>query len=228
MSLQPRDAGSLDYGTVFDEGITRTRLNELTQAFMAKLMKEDMEKMTDKARRAFKPVPRFQLPQDKNIEEVYGERARKLAEKIIEQERQNYVDARAERDKTLLVEIKRKLRSIVWTVDDKGKATKLKRIVERVAKGNRGICEVHYVGDHDFERLNQINRLKGRLNQLSSFIPYYPEEIKKLYNEARAVASLEYEYKKKEKPKPQPRSIEKPAKIKKTKKPVKTKKKAKT
>jgi len=90
--------------------------------------------------------------------------------------------------------------------------------------------DITYVGDHDFERYNQIGRLIGKLGQLRYFIPYYSEEIKKLYSEAGALASLEYEFKGKIKSKPL-QTVEKPVKVKKTRKPVKTikeKKKAKT
>lgn len=200
MSLQPRKGRTLDT-LIFDEGCAKTRVNELTQLFISKLQHDDLLKMVDKARRAFKPIPTFKLPEGKNREEVYGERARKLAEKVVEQERQNYVDARAEKDKDMIVEITRMLRFMVWTVDEKGKPTKLKLIVERIVRptDQGGTHDIQYVGDHDFGRLHKISSLKKRLWQLKQFVPYYSKEIKKLYNEATYMGSLEYFHKKDEK-----------------------------
>ena len=196
MSLEPREGKNLDM-LIFDQGCNKTRLNDLTQRFIAKLQHDDLLKMADKARRDFKPIPMFELPKDKNIEQVYGAKARKLSEKVLEQERQNYVDARAEKDKNLIIEIIRKLRFYVWTVNEKGEPQKLKLIVERVVRptDQGGIHDIQYVGDHDFERLRQINAMKNRLGQLSLFVPYYSEEVKKLYDEARELSDLEYFYK---------------------------------
>jgi hypothetical protein len=193
--LQPRGASSLDYIQCFDEGCVKTRRNELIEGFIAELAHDDMLKTADKARRAFKPVQGFELPKDKNISEVYGDKARKLAEKVLEQERQNYVDGRAEKDQKVIEEIKRKLRFMVWTVNEEGQLEKLKIFVERVTEPNyRGDYHTHdiqYVGDRDKERLRQISMLRDRLERFRAYVPYYSEEIKKLYEEAMDLASLE-------------------------------------
>jgi len=195
LSLEPRDSASLDYVKLWDSGCVKTRLEELTRAFIQKFTHAEVEKIARKARKAFKPVPAFELPKGKNLREVYGEKAKKKAEKVLEQERQNYVDARAEKDKNVIAEVKRKLRFMVWSVNEEGQPEKLKVIVERVTTPNyRGDYHTHdiqYVGDHDKERLRQINTQKHRLEQLRTYAPYYSKEIKKLYEEAEELATLE-------------------------------------
>lgn len=153
--------------------------------------------MAMKARKAFKPVPTFELPKGKNIREVYGEKARKKAEKVLEQERKNYVDARAEKDKNVMAEIKKKLWFMVWAVNEEGQPEKLKIITEREVRptDQGGTHDIQYVADHDFDRLRQIIMLKNRLEQFRPYVPYYPKEIKKLYEETVDLATLEYVHK---------------------------------
>jgi hypothetical protein len=200
--LTPRDSGSLDYIQVFDEGCLNTRKNKLIQEFISELQHEDMLKMADKARREFKPIPMFKLPDNKNATEVYGEKAKKLAEEVIEQERQNYVDARTEKDREKLEAIIKRLKFLVFAVNEEGKPEKLKVFVEQVTKTNyRGdwiTQDIQYVGDHDTKRLAQISDLKGMLFQLKDFVPYYPETVKRLYEEAINLATLEVIRKEKE------------------------------
>ena len=135
-NLTARNSASLDFIQVFDGGCVTTRRNELIQGFISKLTHDDLLRMAEKARRAYKPVPMFKLPEGKNRWETYGEKATKLAEEVIEQERQNYVHARLDRDKNLIQAIAKSLRCLVWTVDEEGKPTKLKVVVEKVNKKN--------------------------------------------------------------------------------------------
>ena len=196
MSLEPREANSLDYILCFDEGCRKTRLNELIQGFIAKLAQEQTRKEALQARKEFRTFEGFKLPKGKNISEVYGDKARKLAEKVLEQERHNFVDGRAEKDQNVIAEIKRKLQFMVWTIDEEGKPEKFKMIVERVTEPNyRGDYVTHdiqYVGDHDKERLQQINMLRNRLEQIRPLVPYFSKDIQKLWHEAMDLATLEY------------------------------------
>ncbi len=201
--ILPRSASSLDHVRLWDEGCVNTRLKELKALFMTKLEFDEQAKLRQEHFRKMlklkKPLPR---PQSRELsqgekEERYGEKASELANEVFEQERQNYIDARSERDKNVIAEIARKLRFLVWTVDEEGKPTKLKVIVERVVRPSDqgGTQDIQYVGDRDFERLHQINALKLRLEQLRTYLPYYSEEIKKLHEEAVDLATLEYERK---------------------------------
>lgn len=206
MSPEPRDGATLDYIQLWDHGCIRTRLNQLTQEIMSKLEHEFRENIRAKhfkeQIKQGKPLPLPKQPVFSQGEKVerFGAKARKLAEKILEQERQNYVDFRSERDKPLIIEIHRKLRFLVWTVDEKGKPAKLQIIIERVVRPSDqgGTHDVQYVGDHDKERLRQINAMMQRLEQLSPYVPYYSKEIKKLYNEALYLGTLDVIRKEKE------------------------------
>lgn len=195
MSLEPRGASSLDHTKCWDSGFVKTRLEELTRLFIAKFTHDDLLKMAMKAKRSFKPVPMYHPENPHYGRETFSEKARKKAEKVLEQERQNYVDGRAEKDKTVIVEIARKLRFMVWSVNEEGQPEKLKIIVERGSsphpKGGVIIHDVMYVADHDFVRFRQIIMLKNRLEQLRTYAPYYSKEIKKLYEEAMDLATLE-------------------------------------
>ncbi len=194
VNLKPRAGADLDYFRCFDDGCVKTRRNDLIRGFMTQLERGDMHKMAGKARRAFKPIPMFKLPETKNRWETYGEKATKLAEVIMEQENQNYVDARVERDTELIKSVAKRLRYQVWTVEN-GKPVKLKMGIEKRNvsdhKGGFNRQQVLFVGDHDTEKLQQIFRLKHQLTILKDFVAYYPNKVKKIYEEALSLVDLE-------------------------------------
>ena len=204
--ILPRDGSTLDYIRLWDQGCVKTTLNERKAIFMHKLEVDEKAELRAKhfkkqlkLGKPLPPLPPVSLAQGEK-EKRYGEKARKLAEKILEQERQNYVDFRQERDKNLIIEILRKLRFLTWTVDAEGKPTKVKIIMDRVTEpdhgGNWRAHDIHYIGDRTSNRLNQINSLKNRLAQLRAYAPYYSPQIRILYEEAVAMGSLEYVHKK--------------------------------
>ena len=186
---------SLGCVELWDPRRYQTRHEELTQAFLAQLINEDMQREALEAKKRFEPVTPYHFENPYYGREKFIDQAKKLAEETIEQERKIYVDSRAERDKAMITEIARQLRFFVYGVNEKGEAEKLKIFVERVTEPNhRGDYETHdimYVGDRDFQRLNQINALKQRLGELSDFYPYYDEEVKALYDQAAELGSLE-------------------------------------
>ena len=193
MSLKPRDSASLDYAKCYDSGLIKTRRGQLIRGFMTQLELEDQQKAREKhfkkELRLKKPLPTQHwtpLSQGERNDR-YFEKAKKMAEKVLEQEKQNYVDARAERDKNIIEEIKRKLRFLVWTVDEEGKPMKIKVIEERLPNKT-----IQYVGEHNFERLHQINMLRNRLEQIRPLVPNLKKDIQKLYEEALDLACLEY------------------------------------
>lgn len=49
-----------------------------------------------------------------------------------------------------------------------------------------------YVLDHDYERLNQIALVRGRLTEFEDYYQYMNEEIVALYQEASSLGDLEY------------------------------------
>ena len=197
MSLKPRDSASLDYTKCFDNGCVKTRLNELIRGFIAKLALEQTHREALKAKKQFKTYEGFKLPKGKNIEERFGEKARKMAEKVLEEEKKNYADSRAEKDKNIIEEIKRKLAFLVWTFDEEGKPTKLKVTVERVTSptDQGGVHDIMYCGvrgQEGFTRFRQIIMLRNRLEEIRALVPFFKKDIQKLYQEAIDLASLEY------------------------------------
>jgi hypothetical protein len=140
-----------------------------------------------------KPFHWGELSQGERAER-YLEKATEIAEAVIEQERQNYVDARFERDIGLIKSVAKRLRYQVLIVED-GKPVKLKMGIEmRNVSDHKGGWirqQVLFVGDHDTEKLEHIFRLKHQLTKLKDFVTYYPDEVKKIYGEALSIASLE-------------------------------------
>lgn len=192
--LQPRSLSSLDYVKLWDEGCVKTRLKELTQRFIAKLQHEDMLKMAEKAKRAFKPVPTFKLPKDKNIEEVYGEEARKKAEKVLELERRAFVKSREEWLLNRLTVIRDRYRMLMFALDEEGKFVK-GTFVNRVFHGTVSYTQnyVSFFGtDQDAERMRSINQLNHALNEVSYMMPYVSSEIKALRKEIGEIATPDH------------------------------------
>jgi hypothetical protein len=194
---------------LWEEHHMRRRINELTEAYLAELIDADMVNESREAKKRFlawkegdgvvDPAPRYH-PDDLNYgRRTFLEQAKKSAEETFEAERKNYVSAREERDKAMIVEIGKKLKWLVYVVDDEGKTQKLKIIQEaghyiiresRLA-GQMMPCTLQYVGDHDTQRLEQITALRNRLLELRDFVPYYEDETQKLYAEALDLATLE-------------------------------------
>ena len=210
--IKPREGETLSYLQLWDSGVVKTRLKSLTQAFMTHLEFEEKNKLRDahfkkaiKAKKAPKPLSWKALSQGERHDR-YFEKAEKLAEKVLEKERQNYVDFRANRDKASITELIKRLRFLVWTVNEKGKPEKLKMIVEREVRptDQGGTRTLMYVGERfpDGERrLHQIYVMKNRLGELREYVPYYPKDVRKLYNEAVKISTLEYARKEPEKKK---------------------------
>jgi len=195
MSVQPRSPDTLNHTVLFDDGCAKSRLEELTKLFIKKFELEEAEKIWDKAKRQFKTPPTFNYI-EAELEIMYGKRAREEAEKVLEAERQAYVSYLSDYIKTNLTRVSKQLRFMVYAINEKGEPYKLKIIVEKMFKAlpkGDGYyeCEEEYVGEHDFDRLNQINLTRGRLNEFKDYEPYLSEELKKLWVEAQDLATLE-------------------------------------
>lgn len=184
MSIKPRSVPSLDYVKLFDSGCVKTRLDELTRGFMAKLIHDDMLKMADKARRSFKPVPMYN-PGGINLSEKFGKKAREEAKKILELEREAFVKSREEKLFNKLTFIRDKLRAYMFSVDEEGKVVKA-TFVSRVVHGAHSYHENYasfFGTDKDRDRMKVINDLNRSLSQDAYMIPYSSEEIKALWKE---------------------------------------------
>jgi hypothetical protein len=195
MTIEPRPPENLCHTYLFDEGCVKTWLTETTNKLISLYAMEDMEKMVDEQRRAFKIVTPYPL-NEIDVREKFGEQARKEALKILEEERKNYVNFKSEYIRNVLEQVIKRLRNLVYAVDENGKAFKLQMIIEKVpVVGITGpyssMRDDVYVLDHDYERLNQIALVRGRLGEFEDYFPYMNEELTALYQHASSLGSLE-------------------------------------
>ena len=184
-NLQPRSISSLDYSRLFDEGCVKTRLNQLTQRFIAKFEHDDMLKIADKARRAFKPIPTYKHPIGKKREQMH-KRARKEAEKVLELERKAFVKSRERGLFNRLTVIGTRLRMLMFALDETGKFVKGTFVSRVVHTGGHSYHQnyVTFFGtDQDAERMRSINQLKQVLRRDKYMLPYVSPEIKTLWDE---------------------------------------------
>ena len=196
MSIEARSGESLTHTAVFVNGCVKSRLGELYRLFIAKFTHEERQKIVDKAKRAFKPIP-----QDTSIfsdlEEKFGDKARKRAFKVLEQERQNYVDFKSDYINRNLKCIIPQLRFLVFIVDEEGKPRKAKIYIEKImksdGKGNSRLVDVCYIENiqQGVERLAQIGRVRNKLPDFKEYVPYMKKDTLKLWKEAQDLASLE-------------------------------------
>jgi len=202
LSIAIRNPETLSHTYLFDEGCVRTRLDELTRAFISKFETEAMQRIVDKAKRNFEPIPTFNFIQSE-LEQKYGERAKEEAQKILEQERQLFINSRTETIKKALTQIIQRLRFLVYAVDSEGKPYKLQIFMEKIAhynsNGTVSFPQELYVGDRDFERAKDILNTSARLKEFELYLPYFSEELKDFWNEATELGNLEWVDKDKEK-----------------------------
>lgn len=197
MSLTPRQPHELNHVRLFDAGAVKSRLDELTQLSVSELATQEMKKRANQALREFRTPEPYDLPLPK-LYELYGEEARKQAQNVLELERKGYVDSLNDYNKRNLTTLIRQLRFLVWSVDENGKAHKVQIITEKTMKPNyRGdwdFADVQYIDQNTqqgIERLHQIGLLQGRLTEFKDYAPYFNEEIKKLWQDATDLATLQ-------------------------------------
>jgi hypothetical protein len=198
-NIIPRNANSLDSVQLWESNHVRRRKEELIEAHLTELIDADVQKEGLEARKRFEtPLPYH--GDDPNYgRRTFIEQAKKSAEETFEAERKNYVSAREEQDKAMIIEIGKKLRYLVYVVDEEGKPQKLKIIQEAgyylihegLEAGQSRPSMIQYVGDHDAERREQIRSLENRLLELRDFVPYYSDDTKKFYVDALDLANLE-------------------------------------
>jgi hypothetical protein len=193
--MSARSPETLGHAQLFDEGCTSSRLKELTQGFIGQYVKEDLKAWALEHKKAFSEIPLYPLNEEE-IQNKFYEKARGEALKILEEERKNYVDYLTSYIRTTLQSLIRRLRPLVYGIDEKGKSCKLKIIIERkiVRDDERRTFEerdVQYVGDNETERYNQIVLLQSRLNEFPDYVPYMSQELRELYSEASNLANLE-------------------------------------
>jgi len=184
---------------IFDEGCAKSRVEELTRLLISNFACEDMEKMADEQRRAFKPVLPYPL-NDQEILAKFSEKARQEAFKILEAERKALVEYRAESIKNTLNIIIRQLRFLVFTAEGKGKIYIRKVPIEgKTGQNAPSEREVEYFESYPegIEHLERIGRVLNCFREVNDFVPYMNEELTALYQQARGLASLKRVWEKK-------------------------------
>lgn len=196
--MRARKGRNLDHLRLFDEGCVKTRVDELTKAFISELALEEMRDIADRARRAFKPIPSAPRYSQQALIEKFGEEAERKAKEILLQERQNLVDARMEYIAKTLRQIIKQGRFLVYTVDEEDKPRKVKIYVEKMSQRDRLgkesiLSDVLYIESYPsgVERLNQIWSLKTKLGRFRDYEPFLNDETYKLYHDASELLSLE-------------------------------------
>ena len=193
---KPKDPDSLDPIRLFDKDCVRSRLLELKKAFIAEYLDKEMKTIVDKAKRNFEPIPVFNW-NSTEVELKYGKRAEEDALKVLETERKSYVDFTSETIRRDLNRITKRAHWLVMMVDpETGQLCKVKHIIEKKAMPDGGgtywtLKEVDYCGDGDQERFNQIRLLNHELAKFRDLVPYMNDELKKLWENAIDLVTLE-------------------------------------
>jgi len=195
MNIEPRNGFELSPTAVFDKQCAETRLKELTLLFITKFATEDMEKIADEARRAFKPIPIYEHGGDSEfLYAKFGEQARKEAEKILEAERKALTEYRAESIKKTLNIIIRQLRFLIYSEHGKGKIYIKKVPIEgKTGQNAPSEREVEYFESYPegVEHLERIGRVLSCFRELNDYAPYFSIELHDLWRQAQDLASLE-------------------------------------
>ena len=196
MSIEARAGESLTHTEVFSSGCVKTRLDRLYKLFIAKWQHEERQKIVDKAKRSFKPIPQ-DTSHFTQLEEKFGDKARKKAFEVLEQERQNYVDWKSDYIIKTLKLIIPHLKFLVYVPDEEGKPRKAKIYIQKMTKsdgrGQARICDVCYLESfpQGIERLAQIGPLRNKLRDFKEYVPYMSNDTFELYCEAQDLAILE-------------------------------------
>ncbi len=189
--INPQSGEGISPTQVFDKGCAETRLRELTTNIIQILVQRDVKALALEHKRAFEAVPPYPLKDDEILEKFYKD-ARKEAERILEAERKNVVDQRAEYIKNTLKIVIRQLQMLVQTEHGKGKLY----IERKVVQDNSGSYRERDVTYFEFypegvERAEQIGRVSEKLSAIRDYIPYLNAELAELWKQASDLANLE-------------------------------------
>jgi hypothetical protein len=189
--IEPQD--NVSPNQCFDRFCVEDRVKHLKNLIIGKLLEEDLKAWALEHKKKFEDIPLY--PYDP--EEKFGKQAEAEAWKIIEAERKLLAQKMASHIRTTCNSAISQLNNIVWTRDEHGKAVKHKWFIEEVpnilshGKDAFPTMDIHYVGDHDFQTLERINRIAERLGEFSELIPYCDGETQQLYGKAIDLCHLE-------------------------------------
>jgi hypothetical protein len=193
-NIEPRSGETISPTQVFDLQCAETRLKELTQLIIAKFVQKDLENFAMEYKKAFKPVPQYPL-NEAEIKQKFYEKARKEAERILEQERRNVVEQRSEYIKNTLNIIIKQLRLLIYTENGKGKIYLKKVPLEgNVGSNSPPFRDILYFETYPegIERCGQIMQQKSRIDEFSDYFQYMPQDLAALYQQASTLANVEF------------------------------------
>jgi hypothetical protein len=192
--IEPSD--NLSPNQLFDAFCVNDRVKTLKNQIIEKLVNEDLRAWALQHKQRFEEIPPYPLDRD-GIENKFGKQAEAEAWKIIEAERKLLAQKMASHIRTTCNSAISQLNNIVWTRDEHGKAVKHKWFIEEVpntlshSKDASPTMDIHYVGDHDSQTLERINRIGERVTEFSELIPYCDAETQQLYGKAIDLCHLE-------------------------------------
>ena len=179
-----------DSTPIFEKGSVKTRLLQLTTTIMGILVSQDVKAMAKDHRKQGDIPPPYPLGADE-IEEKFGGQARAEACRILEAERQLYVDRRSASIKTELTRIVKALKLLVLVDGRKGKHYIEKRVEKRGKDFD--LVGVPYFESYPegVDRLLQIHGVAMGLNGIRDYAPYLAPDLKALFDEADDLGTLE-------------------------------------
>lgn len=179
----------------FDKEKYQDRLNHLTNLIMEKLVEQDVKRHAKECREKFEPVSPYPY-NEIQIREMFYEKAKAEAERIIEQERKNFVKRLEPHIRRHLNLIISQAKMLVFTEHGKGKLIRIKKPIVGSFPKESHIFEVT---EFSFEEDNPtgreiyflICRLKDALGSYSKFVPYMDKDLKDLWSQASQLLDLE-------------------------------------
>ena len=197
-----RSPENLDHTRLWQDGCVKSRLKELEALFESKLQLADIRQQRADRYKAsilkgieFKP-PTYRETASGEIEEKYGEKARKKAQVVLRTERFAYVEYQADRLKGIIELVMERLRPLVFTVDENGKAIKVTQytesVVEQDYKGDSSKHDIQYIENRGSGLLDQYTRVIHPLGELRDYVPYMTGDLKKLYHEVSELATIKH------------------------------------
>jgi len=188
--IQPQH--DLDPSVVFDKGCAESHLKQLTQAIIEQLKWIDINNRVLEDKKAFK-TPSVYPFSETEIYEKFHKEAQAEAEAILEVERKETVENRANHIKNCLKNAIKTLQFLVYTSKGtKGKIYTERKLVRDPRTGSFEERDVAYFESYPegVEKLSQISNATLHCG-FSDYVPYMNEEVKALWLKCGDLQSLE-------------------------------------
>lgn len=192
MSFHIPPQHDLDPTVCFDKGCVESRLKQMTQQIIEQLKWIDINNRILEDRKAFKTPSVYALTETEIYEKFHKE-GRAEAEAILEVERKEVVENRANHIKNCLKNTIKTLQFLVYTSKGtKGKVYTERKLIRDPRTGSFEERDVQYFESYPegVEKLTQISNA-GLHCGFSDYVPYMNEELKALWVKYSDLGSLE-------------------------------------